>query len=866
MRLSELKSGESATIVKVMGHGGFRRRIMEMGFVRGERVEVILNAPLKDPIEYRIMGYDISLRRSEAEMVEVLSDSEADAYLARRAERIRQAAEASGHTASETSDDDSTNPEDDGCASREEVLTRQSRTISVALVGNPNSGKTSLFNAISGGHEHVGNYSGVTVGAKSGHCIYRGYHFEITDLPGTYALSAYTPEERFVRHHLATQTPDVVINSVVASNIERNLYLTTELIDINPRMVVALNMYDELKASGSTLDYDSLGRMLGVPMVPVEARNNKGINDLLDTVINVYENRDERVRHIHINMGPVIDESLRKLNGDMSLHRDELPKAFPPRYWAMKMLESDKQAEEALHGCERYPVWVEIRDREAKRISEALGEDVETAFANQKYGFIQGALKETFTPGKNEEVSATALIDTFVTHKLWGFPIFFALMGLMFWCTFSLGAYPQAWIDALVGWIGRGVDALMPAGALRDLIVDGIIGGVGSVIVFLPNIMILYLFIAFMEDSGYLARAAFIMDRVMHRIGVHGKSFIPLIMGFGCNVPAIMACRTIESRSSRLITILITPFMSCSARIPIYILLTGTFFAANAGAVMLGLYLLGIVVAVITARLMRRFLFPVDETPFVMELPPYRLPTWKTTLAHMWDKCAQYLKKMGGMILIASVIVWALSYYPRSEKNVSSEAHYENSYLGRIGKGCEPVFRPLGFNWKASVALLSGLPAKEIVVSTLGVLYAEPEAGETEASATAKTVRTGNADIPEQTVASASLPAETIGIIGSADGPTQIAVQEPAADQSGAPTEGEQLDSLPQRLLASGDFTTAAALAFLVFILLYVPCIATVVAIGTEAGWKWAVASILYNTAVAWIISWIVYHLARLFC
>ena len=866
MRLSELKSGESATIVKVMGHGGFRRRIMEMGFVRGERVEVILNAPLKDPIEYRIMGYDISLRRSEAEMVEVLSDSEADAYLARRAERIRQAAEASGHTASETSDDDSTNPEDDGCASREEVLTRQSRTISVALVGNPNSGKTSLFNAISGGHEHVGNYSGVTVGAKSGHCIYRGYHFEITDLPGTYALSAYTPEERFVRHHLATQTPDVVINSVVASNIERNLYLTTELIDINPRMVVALNMYDELKASGSTLDYDSLGRMLGVPMVPVEARNNKGINDLLDTVINVYENRDERVRHIHINMGPVIDESLRKLNGDMSLHRDELPKAFPPRYWAMKMLESDKQAEEALHGCERYPVWVEIRDREAKRISEALGEDVETAFANQKYGFIQGALKETFTPGKNEEVSATALIDTFVTHKLWGFPIFFALMGLMFWCTFSLGAYPQAWIDALVGWIGRGVDALMPAGALRDLIVDGIIGGVGSVIVFLPNIMILYLFIAFMEDSGYLARAAFIMDRVMHRIGVHGKSFIPLIMGFGCNVPAIMACRTIESRSSRLITILITPFMSCSARIPIYILLTGTFFAANAGAVMLGLYLLGIVVAVITARLMRRFLFPVDETPFVMELPPYRLPTWKTTLAHMWDKCAQYLKKMGGMILIASVIVWALSYYPRSEKNVSSEAHYENSYLGRIGKGCEPGFRPLGFNWKASVALLSGLPAKEIVVSTLGVLYAEPEAGETEASATAKTVRTGNADIPEQTVASASLPAETIGIIGSADGPTQIAVQEPAADQPGTPTEGEQLDSLPQRLLASGDFTTAAALAFLVFILLYVPCIATVVAIGTEAGWKWSVASILYNTAVAWIISWIVYHLARLFC
>lgn len=865
MRLSELKSGESATIVKVMGHGGFRRRIMEMGFVRGERVEVILNAPLKDPIEYRIMGYDISLRRSEAEMVEVLSDSEADEYLARRAERIRQAANAVGHEAATGVGDQNelaTDAEGDECASREEVLDRQSRTIAVALVGNPNSGKTSLFNAISGGHEHVGNYSGVTVGAKSGHCEYKGYHFEITDLPGTYALSAYTPEERFVRHHLATQTPDVVINSVVASNIERNLYLTTELIDINPRMVVALNMYDELKASGSTLDYDSLGRMLGVPMVPVEARNNKGINDLLDTVINVYENRDERVRHIHINMGPVIDESLRKLNSDMSLHRDELPKAFPPRYWAMKMLESDKQAEESLRNCERYPVWVEIRDREAKRISEALGEDVETAFANQKYGFIQGALKETYTPGKREEVTATALIDTFVTHKLWGFPIFFALMALMFWCTFSIGAYPQSWIDALVGWIGRGVDALMPAGALRDMIVDGIIGGVGSVIVFLPNIMILYLFIAFMEDSGYLARAAFIMDRVMHRIGVHGKSFIPLIMGFGCNVPAIMACRTIESKSSRLITILITPFMSCSARIPIYILMTGVFFSANAGAVMLGLYLLGIVVAIITARLMRRFLFPVDETPFVMELPPYRLPTWKTTLSHMWDKCAQYLKKMGGMILIASIIVWALSYYPRSEKGVSSETHYENSYLGRIGKGCEPVFRPLGFNWKASVALLSGLPAKEIVVSTLGVLYAEPQT---------------EADAPSTETPDAQLPPETIGIIGGADAPTPILVEDAAAgstvgsavDKTGKTADAsdeEQLDSLSKRLLESGDFSTAAALAFLVFILLYVPCIATVVAIGTEAGWKWAALSIVYNTAVAWLMAWIVYHIARLFC
>ena len=876
MRLSELKTGESATIVKVMGHGGFRRRIMEMGFVRGQRVEVILNAPLKDPIEYKIMGYDISLRRSEADMVVVLTDDEAGEYLARREHHRHHRHAHSGECgcpAAETAPAEirteefgATESDEACCASIDEVVARHSRTIAVALVGNPNSGKTSLFNAISGGHEHVGNYSGVTVGAKIGHRTYRGYSFEVTDLPGTYALSAYTPEERYVRHHLATKTPDVVINSVVASNLERNLYLTTELIDINPRMVVALNMFDELQDSGAKLDYDSLGRMLGVPMVPVEARNNRGIEALLDTVIDVFENRDERVRHIHINMGPVIDEGLRKLNGDMSVFRDELPKNFPPRYYAMKMLEGDRQAEESLRGCERYGVWAEIRDREARRIAGELGEDVETAFANQKYGFIQGALKETFTPGRREEVTTTAMIDTFVTHKLWGFPIFFALMWLMFWCTFSLGAYPQEWIDALVGWIGGAADALLPAGPLRDLLVDGVIGGVGAVIVFLPNIMILYLFISFMEDSGYLARAAFIMDRVMHRIGLHGKSFIPLIMGFGCNVPAIMACRTIESRSSRLITILITPFMSCSARIPIYLLLAGTFFAADASMVMIGLYVLGVVLAVVTARLMRRFMFPVDETPFVMELPPYRLPTWKTTLTHMWDKCAQYLRKMGGMILIASMVVWFLSYYPRSEEG-GTAVHYENSYLGRLGQSCAPIFSPLGLNWKAGVALLSGVPAKEIVVSTLGVLYSDGGEAATAPGAGTTEIVTGSGEKIEI----GNLPEGSIAIIGGADGQTAIRIAENAGAQVSTgtqagkvaelPGEDEETVNLSRKLLASGDFTQASALAFLVFILLYFPCIATIAAIGAEAGWKWAAAAVAYNTVLAWVVAWAVYRL-----
>lgn len=778
MRLSELKTGESGVIVKVLGHGGFRRRIMEMGFVRGKRVEVILNAPLQDPIEYKIMGYDISLRRSEADMVVIISEEEAKKLI--QDEKI------------ESSSSDYL----------EAALSHQSKQISVALVGNPNSGKTSLFNAISGGHEHVGNYSGVTVDAKRGYCTYKGYKFEITDLPGTYALSAYTPEELYVRHHLEESTPDVIINAVVASNLERNLYLTTELIDINPRMVVALNMYDELESRGAQLDYDSLGRMMGVPMVPVVARSGKGIDALLDTVIAVYENEDDRVRHIHISQGSIIEESLGILNEDMGRHRDQLPKMFPPRYFAMKLLEGDKDVERALQNCPDYGRWTEIRDREAKRIREQLGEDVETAFANRKYGFISGALKETYTPGQNEEAKATTVIDAFVTHKLWGFPIFFFLMWLMFYCTFSLGAYPQEWIEMLVGWIGSAVDSIMPDGALKDLIVDGAIGGVGSVIVFLPQIMILYLFISFMEDSGYLARAAFIMDKVMHRIGLHGKSFIPMIMGFGCNVPAIMATRTIESRSSRLITILITPFMSCSARLPIYILLAGTFFPGHSGTVMFSLYLIGILVAIFTARLMRKLLFKVDETPFVMELPPYRMPTLKATLNHMWDKCAQYLRKMGGLILVASVIVWFLSYYPKNDAVESSAEHYEQSYLGHIGKACEPIFAPLGFNWKTSVALLSGVAAKEIVVSTIGVLYSEGE----------------------------------------------------SADE-------EETSALSGRLVASGDFNQASAFALLIFILIYFPCIATVSAIAAEAGWKWALASIVYSTSVAWVLAYAVYHL-----
>lgn len=779
MFLSELNTGESAIILKVKGHGGFRRRIMEMGFVRGKEVTVLLNAPLQDPIKYKIMGYEVSLRRSEASMIEIITEEEARKLI----------------------------PANDAFAAAskggiDEIITQRNREISVALVGNPNSGKTSLFNAISGRHEHVGNYSGVTVDAKKGECHYRGYNFTITDLPGTYALSAYTPEERYVREHLQNETPDVIINTVVASNLERNLYLTTELIDMDEKIVVSLNMFDELERSGATLDYDALGSLLGLPMIPVSAKSGAGVEWLLDTIIEVYENTNTQMRHIHINNGNIIEEGLSKVKEALKRNGEQLPKYFPPRYYALKLLERDAAIERELSGCPNFKEWIEIRNHAVEHIEKDLKEDIESAITNQKYGFISGALKETFTPGKSDGVMVTRIIDTLVTHKLWGFPIFFLLMFLMFYCTFSLGTYPQEWIEMGVEWLSGFVGNFIPEGILHALITDGIIGGVGSVIVFLPNIMILYLFISFMEDSGYLARAAFIMDKIMHKIGLHGKSFIPLVMGFGCNVPAIMATRTIESHSSRIITIMISPFISCSARLPIFILFIGTFFPGNAGLVLFLFYIGGILMAVITSKLLRRFMFKEDDTPFVMELPPYRVPSINTTISHMWDKCKQYLKKMGGLILVASIIVWFLSYFPTGN---NSNGEPKSSYMEHIGKVCEPIMSPLGMDWKASVAVISGLPAKEIVVSTLGVLYADEDGEELSESA------------------------------------------------------------LSKRLVSSGGFTTASALAFLVFILLYFPCIATLIAIKNESGWKWATLSMLYNTVIAWVFAFITYKIALMF-
>lgn len=778
MRLSDLKTGETGIIVKILGHGAFRKRVLEMGFVKGRPITAILSAPLRDPIKYSLMGYEISLRRSEARLVEVIPVKDADANNLPDFTHLNVVAD-----------------EDD--FSRE--YRGLSHTINIALIGNPNCGKTSLFNIASGAHEHVGNYSGVTVDAKRGRFEYGGYKFNIVDLPGTYSLSAYSPEELYVRRYLKDEMPDVIVNVVDASNLERNLYLSTELIDMDRSMVIALNMYDELLNTGATLDYDTLGNMIGVPVVPTISRTGDGVEALFNRIIEVYEGRDKSVRHVHVNLGSDIEAGVRVLK-DFLKQDKSIEAHFSPRYLAIKFLERDREVEQLLKDTTPdYQTLIELRDKEARRIERLYEEDITSAIANEKYGFIAGALAETMTEKEKDVAQSTRQIDALVTSKLFGFPIFFAIMFFIFWATFQVGSYPMSWIDAGVKLLDGWISNIMDDGPLKSLIADGIIGGVGGVIVFLPNILILYFFISFMEDSGYMARAAFIMDRMMHKIGLHGKSFIPLIMGFGCNVPAILATRAIESKSSRIITMLINPFMSCSARLPIYLLLAGAFFREYAAIVFFGLYIIGVLVAIITARILRRFYFKEDETPFVMELPPYRMPTMKTSLSHMWDKGAQYLRKMGGIILFASIIVWALNYFPHHDAvaetqaeiiaNSSPEINPEtDSFLEMMGKAVNPVMQPLGFHWRATVAIVAGIPAKEIVVSTLGVV----------------------------------------------DG--------------------------------TNEFTIASALSFMVFVLLYCPCIASITAIIKESGsWKYGAFSVLYNTLVAWIAAFIIYHLALLF-
>lgn len=880
MKLSELKTGEKAVVVKVSGHGGFRKRIIEMGFVRGKVVESLQNAPLMDPVKYRVMSYEVSLRRSEAMNIEVVSMSE-----------VKEKAQG----------------EDVTGILEEEQLKRiafeQRKHINVAIVGNPNCGKTTLFNRASGSHEHEGNYSGVTVDAKEGSLKYMGYTIKLVDLPGTYSLTAYSPEELYVRHHLVENVPDIVLNVADASNLERNLFLTTQLIDMNVRMVIALNMYDELRESGSKLDYIMLSKLLGAPIVPTIARKGWGLDRLFHIIVKIYEGADffdkdgkvskdmldemhelyhksdiehglieeisedvdkkrsghhhhhykfdhkqkkhhecnhddcecsddkhknrvykhgkhrhnykvgEMTRHIHVNHGAFIEKCIDGLREEIKRSR-HLQDTYSTRFLAIKLLEKDAETEKIVSSAENADSILKLRNKYSVEIQNNLNEDAESAITNAKYGFISGALAETYKPAKKEAHKRTRHIDFFLLNKYLSYPVFLLFMFIMFQCTFVFGAYPQGWIEKGVEYISGLLSSGMAEGPLKDLLIDGIIGGVGGVIVFLPNILILYFFISIMEDTGYMARAAFIMDKLMHKMGLHGKSFIPMIMGFGCSVPAIMSARTIESRSSRFITILVTPLMSCSARLPVYLLLAGAFFPNHAGLVLFGIYLLGIALAVIFARVFKKFFFKREDLPFVMELPPYRVPTIKSVLIHMWEKGYQYLRKMGTIILLASVIVWFMGYFPRNEAytaNPTPENHkvqQENSYIGQLGHFVEPVLQPLGFDWKIGVSIVSGVAAKEIVVSTLSVLY------------------TGSED-------DAGLPSR----------------MKAATYSDGSPV-----------------FNMAVALSLMVFVLIYFPCIATIIAIKHETGgWKWALFEVVFTLVLAWITAFLVYRTALLF-
>ena len=824
MKLSELKTGEKGVIVKVLGHGGFRKRIIEMGFIKGKEVEVLQNAPLQDPVIYKLMGYEVSLRHQEADMIEVVSSGELRVESLELATATPSAARVSEED-SQLSTLNSQLHQDDYL---QHIAKRERRTINVALVGNPNCGKTSLFNYASGAHGHVGNYSGVTVDATEAHASMFGYEFNLTDLPGTYSLSCYSPEELYVREHLTEKMPDVVINVIDSSNIERNLYLTTQLVDMNIRMVCALNMYDEFERRGDRVNLEVLSHLFGMPMIPTSFKSGEGVKELFKAVIQVYEGTHKTSRHLHINYGHEIEDGIAHIQ--KYLKADEhITQHYSTRYLALKLLEHDSQVLDYLgkhmageNRMQDFHDLTNARDKASARVKEETGNDSETAIMDAKYGFINGALTEAGykTGTKEDTYRMTHRIDGVLSNKYIGFPIFFLILYVMFEVTFTLGQYPMDWIEEAVAWLGEKISDGMPEGPLKAMLVDGVIGGVGSVIVFLPQILILYFFISLMEDSGYMARAAFIMDELMHKMGLHCKSFIPLFMGFGCNVPAVMATRTIESRRSRIITMMILPFMSCSARLPIYIMIAGTFFSLQYRSwVLMSLYAFGIIMAVIVSKIFSSLVIKGEDTPFVMELPTYRWPTPKAIWRHTWEKGKEYLKKMGGIILVASIIVWALGYFPHND-DMPHAQQQEQSYIGRMGKAIEPVFSPQGFNWKLDVSLLAGVGAKEIVASSIGVLYS----GDDE-------IDDDDDDFSEDTEFS---------------------------------DDSEKYTRLRQQMLRDG-ITPLSAYAYLIFILLYFPCIATIAAIKNETGsWHWALFAAGYTTAVAWIISALVYQIGTL--
>ncbi len=704
--------------------------------------------------------------------------------------------------------------------------------IRFALTGNPNSGKTSIFNEITGANQRVGNWGGVTVDIKSGHIRRSGRRLEFTDIPGTYSLSAYTLEEIVARDFIIEEDVDAVINVVDSTNLERNLYLGVQLLELGKPLIFAFNMYDELSKSGVRVDIEQLSRLLGVPICFTVGRTGKGIAELVDSAVELTENEGGSSPPVHINYGKEIEEVVSRLVELLTEGGFDFKK-IQPRWYAVKLLEEDEEVEKkvrSLPGAE--PIFNE-RDAAVRHIQEIYQEDMSTLISEKRYGFILGALGETVHRPAVDRVDLSEKIDNIMTDRFLAYPIFALFMWLLFQATFSLGEYPMGWIEQGIAALSSGITSVMAPSPLRSLIVDGILGGVGGVLVFLPNILILFFGISILEDTGYMARIAFIMDKLMHRIGLHGKSFIPLIMGVGCSVPAIMAARTLESNRDRVLTILIAPLITCSARLPVYILFAGTFFPEHAGNVIFLLYFFSFFFAFAMGFIFRKTLFRGEGHPFVMELPPYRIPTAKSALIHMWEKAKHYLQKMGGVVLVFSIIIWFLSNYPATPR--LDTAHHEEverieriieeagstaemeqreilldrenrdyhrkmmsrTYIGRMGRLIEPAIAPLGFDWRMGVSLITGFVAKEVVVSTLGVLF-------------------------------------TVG------------------------EEADEESSELQEALTRA-YSPLTGLAFLFFVMLYTPCIVALVTLIREIqSWKWSVFSVAYQVLLAWLAAFVV--------
>ena len=718
----------------------------------------------------------------------------------------------------------------------------ENKVIKVAVAGNPNTGKTTLINAIAGTNLHVGNWPGVTIEKKEAEFEYKGYKIHLIDLPGTYSLSNNTAEEKVAVEFLIKEKPDVVIDVVDSTNLERNLYLTVQLLELELPLVIALNMWDEAASKGIEIDYKKLGKLLCSKVIPTVAAKGEGVQEILDAVIQTYENKEKPKCILHFE--DQLEEELKKIAKVIEEKQPVLFDLYPKRFLVLSLIEGNtffieiNINEEILKAVETFKT----------EIKKLYHKDATTIIVEERYSIIISIYEQCVKKHPVKEVDITLILDKIFLHKIFGLPIFFVLMWLLFEFTFELSSPYVDWLDNTLGsfvapLVAQLLDSAGASPWFRSFVTDGIIGGVGFVLVFVPVLFFLYMFMAFLEGSGYMARAAFLMDRFMSVIGLSGKSFIPMIIGFGCNVPAVYATRTLENPKEKILTVLMIPFMSCGARLTVYAFFITIFFTHHRAFVLMFLYLLGVFVAVVVALIYNRFVFKSESYPFILELPPYRLPTFRYLIKNSWIKTKAFLYEAGTFILATSIVIWFLLHFPVGVKNT------EDSLFGKISKTIAPAFEPLEFGtWQAAGALMSGFVAKEVVISTMGNIYAEEAFQEEKVEKVnikEKLIETGKGFI-DANIEAAKKIISVFGLIS---------------------IEKEEEEKADTSLIEAvrNAFTPLTAFSFLVFLLLYTPCMATVFAIKQELNsWKWAGISVLTNLTSAWIVTFIIYNIGKL--